>query len=131
MPGRLVIAALLLAGPAAGRDLSAGLAECRALSQDGARLACFDRLAHPGDVVEFHGAGSRITPQFAITRPSRMTFISADVVMVIYLLDEGGKVVQNFHQAGAGQGTFLIERPGTYSLQINATGGWRVEVEAA
>lgn len=129
MPRGLVIAALLLAGPAAARDLAAGLAECRALGDDPARLACFDRLATPGNLREFTGSGNRILPPFRVDAPARMTFTNLDVVLVIYLLDERGEVVQNFHQPGAGQGAFLIRRPGIYGLQVNATGGWRIQVE--
>lgn len=130
MPRGLVSLALLaaLAGPALARDLAADLAACRQQTRDAARLACYDRLALPGSVQEFSGSGSAITPQFSIAGPSRLEFESRDAVMVIYLLDAGGQVVQNLHRGGAGGGSFLIRQPGRYSLQVNATGSWRIGI---
>lgn len=47
-----------------------------------------------------------------------------DAIFVVYLLDGTGAVVENLHQAGAGEGCFLTPHPGRYSLQINASRGW-------
>ncbi len=130
MPGRLVsILLLLVAGPAAARDLTAGVAACRSHADDIARLSCYDALPVGGDVVEYSGAGSAFTPEFAITRPTRLSFESRDAVMVMYLLDAQGNVVQNLHKGGAGGDSYMIETPGTYRVQVNATGGWRIEME--
>lgn len=134
MPRRLVgAAAALLALSAAPSvkavDVPTGLTACRQLSDDQARLICYDALVLPIQTRQFKGSGNAITPRFEVSRPSRLGFESQDAVMVIYLLDASGAVVQNLHKAGAGQDSFLIETPGWYSVQINATGGWRVELE--
>ncbi len=123
-----LVLTLFLPPPALARDLAQDVALCRAIGADAARLACYDRLAAPKAVARFDGNGGAITPLFTLTAPGRLNFTSRDAVMVIYLLDKDGAVVRNLHRAGAGDGTFLIADPGSYSLQINATGAWRVEI---
>ena len=117
-----------LAGPAGARDLGQSVARCQAIASDSQRLACFDALAAPGAIASFSGKGSGISQPFQIDAPARLNFSSQDVVMVIYLLDAAGAVVQNLHRAGAGDGTFLIRQPGRYSVQVNATGLWQIQI---
>lgn len=132
MPGRLVTCALAGAlaatSSAQALDLHAALAACHAIAAQDARLACYDALVSPEPLAHFAGKGSAVTAAFALSGPARLNFVSQDVVMVIYLLDAQGAVVQNLHRAGAGEGSFLIRRPGTYSIQVNATGTWQIDV---
>lgn len=156
MPGRLVSAGrlallgLLLAGigpagaarAAEGAEapvvapalpvpgFEAGFAACRGLASDAARLGCYDALPVPEQAanLRFNGAGSALTAPFDVGTRARLSFTSDDAIFVAYLLDPEGRVVQNLHRGGAGQGEFLIEAPGRYRLQINASGGWRVEL---
>lgn len=121
---------LMQAAPAGAQDLAAGLLACRSHSDSAARLACYDGLPLHSVIREFKGAGSQVTAPFDITAPTLLQFESMDAIMVIYLLDAAGEVVQNLHQAGAGTGSFLIAQPGQYRLQINASGGWRISLEA-
>lgn len=129
---RNIALALLLvqAAPAGAQDLTAGLMACRSHSGAAARLACYDALPLQAVIRRFQGAGSQVTPSFDITAPTLLQFESMDAIMVIYLLDASGEVVQNLHQAGAGTGSFLMAQPGRYRLQINASGGWRISLEA-
>lgn len=131
MPRRLVSAALLacLPGIATASDLAEGLRACRSLTTAAARLACYEALPAGAATLTFSGHGSRITPGFQIDQPQRLRFENTDAVMVIYLLDAAGAVVQNLHQGGVGTGAFLIDEPGQYRVQINATGGWRIWLE--
>ena len=123
MPRRLVILAGLLAVPA-----HADLADCRALPDDGARLACYDALPLVPDTA-FQGTGSGMAGPFTIAAPQMLGFASDDAILVAYLLDDAtGAVVQNLHHGGAGTGHFLIETPGTYRVQVNASGGWRIQL---
>lgn len=123
MPRRLVIAAAWLAVPAHA-DLSA----CRLLPEDGKRLACYDALPLPSDVT-FQGNGSGIAGPFTINRPQMLNFASNDAILVAYLMDDTtGSVVQNLHHGGAGAGQFLIEIPGTYRVQVNASGSWKISL---
>ncbi|WP_417606525.1 hypothetical protein [Primorskyibacter flagellatus] len=108
--------------------LAAGLMTCREVVSDAARLACYDGLAPTVQGERFTGKGSGITPEFTVETPRLMRFDSADVIMVVYLLDDSGAVVQNLHRGGAGGGEFLIENPGRYHLQVNASGAWSVTV---
>lgn len=137
MPRQLValLAGALLAAPAlaparAGDDLAAGLMACRSESGATARLACYDALGAAPSLYEATGAGSATTPAFDLAAPALLRFESRDAILVLYLLDASGHVVQNLHHAGVGEGTYRIERPGSYHLQIDASGGWRIRVEA-
>ena len=130
MPGRLVAllaAAVLGAGPSTASD---GLAECRRAASDPARLACYDALPLPDehDRIVFTGSGSKSLPAFHAEAQALLRFHSDDAVFVAYLLDRHGAVVQNLHHGGSGAGQHLVEAAGSYRLQINAIGGWRVEI---
>ena len=124
-----MLAAVLVA-PALADDLAAGLAACRAEVVTRQRLACYDALSAPQASFAASGVGSGTTERFEVAAPSLLRFESLDAIMVAYLLGDGGEVVQNLHHGGAGEGSYLIERPGTYSVQVNASGGWRIRVEA-
>lgn len=127
MPRRLVGAlTLALAAPAVASDPAAGLAACRGILEAGERLACYDALSADRTVLEFAGRGGGLSPKFDIVAPTRLRYESADIVMVLYLLDAAGAVVRNLHQPGVGEGSFLIEHPGGYQVQVNATGDWRI-----
>lgn len=137
MPGELVarrlaavLAGLLAIPPATADELAAGLRACRSVSADPARLACYDALSGHETIAEFSGVGSAVTPRFELAAPSLLRFESRDAIMVVYLLGAEGEVVQNLHRGGAGEGSYLIQRPGAYSVQVNASGGWRIWVEA-
>lgn len=66
---------------------------------------------------------------FTVIAPEVLAFASDDAVLVAYLLDDAtGAVVQNLHHGGAGTGHFLIKTPGTYRVQVNASGGWRIQL---
>lgn len=123
-----VLAVLGCPPDVSAKSLAAGLQACREIVSDAARLSCYDALVLPraGDV--FTGSGSGITPVFVVEAPRLMQFDSADVIMVAYLLDEADRVVQNLHRGGAGDGAFLIETPGRYHVQVNASGAWQVRV---
>lgn len=130
MSGRLVIWLAILAAGGAAAAAQADLAACRALPDDAARLACYDALPLPG-ATAFQGKGSGMAGPFTVTGPRTLGFASDDAILVAYLLDDAtGAVVQNLHHGGAGTGHFLIETPGTYRVQVNASGGWRIELSA-
>ncbi len=130
MSVRLVILSLTGAVaifPLTAAAFGSSFAACRAMQEDTARLACYDALPMPRtDTAEFRGAGNGMAGPFDVTGPQMMRFRSDDAIFVAYLLDENGQVVQNLHHGGAGEGAFLIERPGTYRVQVNATGGWAI-----
>lgn len=133
MSVRLVTLSLLgLVGaalPSGGAAFEAGFAVCRAMQAGDARLACYDALPMPrSDAAEFRGAGSGMAGPFKVAGPQMLRFRSDDAIFVAYLLDMQGQVIQNLHHGGAGEGEFLIERPGTYRVQVNATGGWAIRL---
>ncbi|MEM0950358.1 MAG: hypothetical protein AAGK37_23410 [Pseudomonadota bacterium] len=125
----LVFAASTAAVDGFAEPLAAQLMVCREISQPEARLECYDGLAVRAD-LEVIGKGSAVTDPFTITEPRVLRFESEDAIMVVYLLNDAGDVVQNLHRGGAGVGEHLIEDPGQYRVQVNATGGWFLRLEA-
>lgn len=134
MSGRLVIlcslVGALISPESSASSLATELKLCRELVADQPRLSCYDALFLPSVSNVFKGQGSGLTPEFMVTAPRLMRFHSSDAVMIVYLLDETGAVVQNLHRGGAGEGTHLIQDPGRYSIQVNATGHWEIQISA-
>lgn len=132
---RASIAAICTAAPAilsqahAQTDLSAAIAACRASSDIAARLSCYDRIGLDNGAPRWAGRLSLSTEPFTIDRPTLLRFNSEGAIFVMYLKDSAGDVVQNLHHAGAGEGRYLIQRPGIYTLQINGAEGWRIWLE--
>ncbi|MCG8356325.1 MAG: hypothetical protein MI920_12205 [Kiloniellales bacterium] len=128
--GRPTLVAFLLAviGGGARADLAAELRTCAEIEEDGRRLACFDALATTSFSLTFAGFGNGSTDVFEITAPSTLEYASDDVVLVVYLQDDAGQLVQNLHLGGQGKAEYRIEEPGRYQLQVDATGGWRMRI---
>lgn len=115
-------------------DLHAALFACGGIGDGVQRLACYDALA--GDaglspLLQFSGSGSGTIGPVSVPASTRLHFESDDAVLVIYLFDDQGNVLQNLHRAGAGAGSHDITAAGSYRIQIDATGGWRITLRAA
>ena len=125
-----MLAALSLATAAAAADETAReIAICRALGDGEARLACYDKLATKLAPPRFAGRLTVETEQFQIDRPTVLRFQSDGPIFVMYLRDAQSHIVQNLHIGGGGEDTYLIEKPGTYSLHVNGAESWRVWLE--
>ena len=131
MPRRLVSTAFCLVAPFAtmAQQLPEALAACRGIAENDQRLACYDAIPDGQNDLVFSGSGSAVTPFFDVEDSRKMQFESQDVIMVLYLLDEQGQVVQNLHLGGASRSTYQIDVPGRYQLQVNASGGWRITLD--
>lgn len=126
-----VAAALSVAGPAAAEqrfevELKRSFAACREMTELTGKLACYDRLADRLTPPTFQGRLTLQTDLFEIDRPTRLRFESDGVIFVMYLKDERGDVVQNLHIGGGGDDSYMIDKPGKYSLHINGAESWRV-----
>lgn len=132
MPHRLVavisLAACSSGTMAAAESLAAELQFCREIYSNEDRLACYDGLTSPVE-LSIDGKGSAVTQLFEVTEPRVLRFQSSDAIMVVYLLNQDGEVVQNLHRGGAGEGQHVISYPGHYRVQVNATGGWSLRLE--
>lgn len=134
MSRRLVIA--LLMSTAAGElaassiDIPNELQGCRKLADRDQRLACFDGLAIRHSPPRFAGRHGATTDVFTIESPQRLRYQSDGAIFVMYLRDADGKVAQNIVLHGGGEDSYAIEKPGTYSLQVNGSETWRIWLEA-
>ncbi len=99
---------------------------CTQVTADKDRLICFDHAVAKLSAPRFEGRLGMITEAFEITRPTELRYQSDGVIFVLYLRDAKGEVLQNLHIGGGGDASYLIEKPGTYSLQINGSESWRV-----
>lgn len=99
---------------------------CRAEAEPGKRLACYDDLARRNSPPRFAGKLGMRTEPFRIDEPNLLRFRSEGVIFVLYVLDANGDVLQNLHIGGGGEDSYLIEQPGTYSLQIDGSAEWRI-----
>ncbi len=107
-------------------DVMADLQSCRAEPEPAKRLACYDNLARRNSPPRFSGKLGMRTEPFEINRPYLLRFRSDGVIFVLYVLDAKGDVVQNLHIGGGGEDSYLIEKPGIYSLQIDGSAEWRI-----
>ncbi|SEP39462.1 hypothetical protein SAMN02799625_05905 [Methylobacterium sp. UNC300MFChir4.1] len=132
-----VIASLAAGGPAHAVDaglegsVRAGFAKCRVLEDERERVRCYDKLATLLSPPRYQGRLTAQTDPFEITAPTLLRFESDGPIFVMYLKDAQGGIVQNLHIGGGGMATFLIEKPGTYSLQISGSETWRVWLDPA
>lgn len=99
---------------------------CRAIDENRARLRCFDGLASQLSPPRFKGRLVLQTEPFEINGPTVMRYESDGPIFVLYLKDAKGGIVQNLHIGGGGSATYLIEKPGTYSLHVNGSETWRI-----
>ncbi|MFY9294409.1 MAG: hypothetical protein WAP03_27540 [Methylorubrum rhodinum] len=121
----------LAADPAADASIRQAFARCRAVEEEHARLACYDRLALQLAPPRFQGRLTLQTEPFEIGAPTLLRYESDGPIFVMYLKDAAGGIVQNLHIGGGGGASFLIERPGTYSLHINGSETWRIWLDPA
>lgn len=107
-------------------DVMAELQSCRAEPEPAKRLVCYDDLARRNSPPRYAGKLGMRTEPFEINQPYLLRFRSDGVIFVLYVLDAKGDVVQNLHIGGGGEDSYLIEKPGIYSLQIDGSAEWRI-----
>jgi hypothetical protein len=107
-----------------------GARACIAIASDTDRLACYDREVRKTVEPTFAGRLSKTTDRFHVESPTLLRFQSDGPIFVLYLKSaDDNAVVQNLHIGGRGEDTYLIERPGTYVLDVNGSESWRIWVE--
>lgn len=130
-PG-LVLAALAIAvpyGAADARNAASGALSCLAIKSDAERLACYDREVRKLMEPRFSGRLNTVTERFEIKEPMRLRYQSDGAIFVLYVKTGEDEVVQNLHIGGGGEDSYLIEKPGSYFLQVNGSEGWRIWLE--
>ncbi|MGQ0673396.1 MAG: hypothetical protein ACT4N2_11060 [Hyphomicrobium sp.] len=114
---------------AAARNAASGATACLDIADGAGRLACYDREVRKLVKPDFEGRLNIVTDRFDISAPTRLRFQSDGAIFVLYLKSAEGEVVQNLHIGGGGEDAYVIERPGTYYLQINGSESWRIWLE--
>lgn len=111
-----------------GRD---ALRACRAIAADAERLGCYDREVARLTPPSYAGRLGRITDPFVVEARTRLRYQSDGAIFVLYLKTATGEVLQNLHIGGGGEAAYVIEKPGTYVLDINGSESWRIWLEPA
>ncbi len=126
--GLVALCAVAASDGARGDDggMRQAFAKCRVLEDDHERVRCYDKLASLLAPPRFQGRLTAQTDAFEVEAPTVLRFESDGPIFVMYLKDAQGGVVQNLHIGGGGSATYLIDKPGTYSLQISGSETWRV-----
>lgn len=124
-----LVIGMIVVGACGQAVAETGLAACRAVADNTARLACYDRLAIRADGWNAQGVGFAVTDEVTAQAGDVLGFENRDAVLVIALIDDTGAVVQNLHHGGQGEGRHVIAAPGRYRVQVSASGGWAVWLE--
>ncbi|MCE4222967.1 hypothetical protein HCU64_04320 [Methylobacterium sp. C25] len=112
--------------PGADANVRHAFAKCRAVEDDHDRLRCYDKLTNLLTPPRWQGRLTAQTENFEISAPTVLRYESDGPIFVMYLKDAQGGIVQNLHIGGGGTSTYLIEKPGTYSLQVSGSETWRI-----
>lgn len=127
--GLVLMLAMLGACPVSATEVRDALRACLDVSDEAARLACYDREVGRLAAPRFAGRLSRITEPFEVDRPTVLRFQSDGAIFVLYLKTAEGEVIRNLHIGGGGEASHRIEEPGTYVLDINGSESWRIWLE--
>lgn len=120
------VSVVLLHSATLARETLEPIRTCMTIAADDERLTCFDREVRKLVKPTFAGRLDVVTAPFTIDEPTTLRFHSDGVIFVLYVKTIDDQVVQNLHIGGGGESSYLIEKPGTYFLQINGAEGWRI-----
>jgi hypothetical protein len=109
--------------------VGAALQKCRAIGADIERLQCFDSVAKQFAPPTYKGKLGKVTELFKLDVPHRLRYRSYGVIFVLYVRDDDKNVIQNLHLGGGGEGEYIIDVPGWYSLSIDGSAGWEIWLE--
>lgn len=111
------------------RSMAGGAVGCLSIEDSTERLGCYDREVRKLIEPRFAGRLNAVTEPFEISGPTRMRYQSDGAIFVLYLKTGLDDVVQNLHIGGGGEDSYVIEKAGTYFLQVNGSEGWRIWLE--
>jgi len=121
--------AVLSAPQALAGDRPEGPRACLVIADNEERLVCYDREVRKLIEPQFSGRLNKVTDRFLIERPTRLRYQSDGAIFVLYLKSDTNEVVQNLHIGGGGEDSYLIEKPGTYFLDVSGSESWRIWLE--
>lgn len=105
------------------------LLACARLAEPMPRLACYDKVMEQHFSAAFTGYKNQRTPLFEVLEPACLRFRNEDVMLVVYLREEGGQLLHSETQAAPGESYLAVPAAGRYYLEIHASGGWKVWLE--
>jgi hypothetical protein len=115
--------------PTIAADPKSKVQACAQIAAERERLACYDREVRNLVEPTFLGRLSKTTDRFRIDAPTLLRYQSDGPIFVLYLKASDDTVVQNLHIGGGGEDSYLIDRPGTYYLDVSGSETWRIWLE--
>ena len=113
----------------AGTRQTDGPLACLVIVAEAERLSCYDREVRKLVAPSFEGRLHKTTDLFHVDRPTRLRYQSDGPIFVLYLKAADGEVLQSLHIGGGGEASYLIEKSGTYFLDVNGSESWRIWLE--
>lgn len=101
---------------------------CQVITEDSARLACYDQAVDHYLSFDFYGNGREQTPTFARDAGFRLEFHSASVIFVVYVFNTDSGELVNTYSSGPGQGEISIHEGGRFYIEVKATDSWKIRV---
>jgi len=85
-------------------------------------------IAGDQEINRYSGQGHMVTRPFTADGPWEAKFDSADALFIYLLAPNGETIDLVANQASGGHGSYYSARAGTYSLQIDGFGAWKVRI---
>lgn len=124
-------------------DILQKLDKTSAIENDIARLEAYDKLVSSlniessdssssstsGIIAQYSGNGTQNTRPFNINSPWKIQWNAKGQIFQVYLYDGNDNLVDvAANQIEAGEGSYYSPKTGSFYLQVNAMGDWKVKI---
>lgn len=139
----LLFSSVTLAQEMTKENIIQKLDEISIIENDIARLEAYDQFVSglnidstdssssstSGVIAQYSGNGTQNTRPFEVNSPWEIQWDANGQIFQVYLYDGNGNLVDvAANQMEAGKGSYYSPKTGSFYLQVNAMGDWKVEI---